>query len=69
MVDCTLLLGMVLLERLEFCVVDVDMSAIGKFTLLVLVILTSLLLELLSMHVLSCKYVVGISVFGMCSSQ
>ncbi len=31
MVDCTLLL----LERLECCVVDVDMSAIGECTLLI----------------------------------
>ncbi len=43
MVDCTLLL----LERLECCVVDVDRSAIGECTLLILVILTSLLVELL----------------------
>ena len=48
MVDCTLLLGVVLLE----CVEDVDRSAIGKFALLV--ILMSLLVELLC-NVLSCK--------------
>ncbi len=33
MVDCTLLL----LERLECCVVDVDRSVIGECTLLILV--------------------------------
>ena len=54
MVDCTLLLGVLLLELLECCVVDVDMSAIGTFTLLVLVIITSILVELLC-NVLICK--------------
>ncbi len=50
MVDCILLL----MERLECCVVDVDGSAIGECTLLILVILTSLvelLCNVLRLHV------------------
>ena len=42
MVNCTLLSGVLLLERSECRVVGVDRSAIGECTLLILVILTSL---------------------------